>query len=184
MSVRSMRADAVTSISRILEAARGVFASGDATLERVAREAGVGIATLYRHFPNRQSLARAVYERVFAAEVEPLLGRLEGTDAAHPALLEVAERLADIARRERGLVVSLGALGDATVELLARHAAAFDALVVRGQAAGNLRADLVGTDVPHLVAMFAAGTAGLDVDPGTRRRYLGWLLDGLGPRPT
>nr|WP_229713141.1 TetR/AcrR family transcriptional regulator [Streptomyces fuscichromogenes] len=47
----------------------------------MAQEAGVGIATLYRHFPNRQSLAEAVYERIFSTEIEPLLVRLTSTDA-------------------------------------------------------------------------------------------------------
>lgn len=184
MGVRAMRADAVASITRILDAARRVFATGDGsgTLDKIASEAGVGIATLYRHFPNRQVLARAVYERVFAAEIEPLLARVEAGDASHPTLLDVAERIVEVARREKGLVASLGSLGDATAELLSGHAAAFDLLVARGRAAGHLRADLNGEDVPHLLAMFASAGAVLSVDRQTRRRYLGLLLDGLRPQ--
>lgn len=183
MSSRSMRADAFSSVSRILEAARRVFAAGDGagTLEKVAHDAGVGIATLYRHFPNRQLLARAVYERVFTAEIEPLLARLEGTSAPRDVLLDVAERIADVARRERGLVTSVGNLAEVTAHLLARHAESFAQVAVRAQAAGNLRLDVGADDVPDLVAMFAAGTAVLDADAVTRRRYLGVLLDGLNP---
>ncbi len=183
MSPRSMRTDAFSSVSRILEAARGVFAAegSTGTLEKIAHEAGVGIATLYRHFPNRQTLARAVYERVFAAEVEPLLTRLDGTSAPREILLDVTERIADILHRERGLVASIGNLAEVTAHLLARHAESFTQLVARAQKAGNLRSDVAADDVPDLVAMFAAGTAVLDADAGTRRRYLGVLLDGLNP---
>lgn len=186
MDIGTMRADAVASITRILDAARTVFTTGDGTgtLDRIAREAGVGIATLYRHFPNRRSLARAVYERAFSAEIEPLLSGVEGGDAPHAALLDVAERVAEVARRERGVVASLGGdLGAVTTLLLAAHHEAFDELVACGQAAGNLRTDLTGADVPHLLAIFASGGAALDIDPAARRRYLGMLLDGLRPAP-
>ncbi|HEX7661274.1 MAG TPA: helix-turn-helix domain-containing protein, partial [Pseudonocardiaceae bacterium] len=69
------RVDARASAARILDAARGVFATGDGSgpLSRIAHEAGVGIATLYRHFPNRRILARAVYDRIFSEEIAPLL---------------------------------------------------------------------------------------------------------------
>ncbi len=184
MDLRSMRADAASSVSRILDAARQVFATSDgaSTLDKIARKAGVGIATLYRHFPNRQTLARAVYERVFVTEIEPLLAQVEDSDAPREILLEVAERIAEVARRERGLVASLGSLSETTADLLARHSPAFDDLVARGQAAGNLRDDIDGADVPQLLAMFASGAAVLDVDTDTRRRYLGMLLDALQPR--
>lgn len=184
VDVRAMRADAVASITQILDAARRVFATDDGTgtLDKIAREAGVGIATLYRHFPNRQVLARAVYERVFAAEIEPVLARIESGDAAHSALLDVAERIVELARREKGLVASLGDVVEATTDLLSEHRAAFDALVARGRAAGHLRADLDGQDVPHLLAMFASAGAALNVDRYTRRRYLSLLLDGLRPQ--
>ena len=184
MDLKALRADAFSNVTRILDAARRVFATGDGTgtLTKIAQEAGVGVATLYRHFPNRQTLARAVYERLFVSEIEPLLAKLEGGDAPRRALLDLAERIADVARRERGLVASLGGLGPVTVDLLARHRAAFDDLVARGQAAGHVRADLTGADVPHLLAMLASGIAVLDVDTDVRRRYLGLLLDALEPQ--
>lgn len=181
MDVRAMRADAISSVTRILDAARRLLGAGEGgTLDAIAREAGVGVATLYRHFPNRQTLARAVYERVLGAELEPVLARLAG--GGRDLLLEVADRIATTARRERGLVASVEAVGEATAELLARHRAAFDELVERGRAAGTLRADVSGADVPRLLAMLGSGAAALDVDEATRRRYLGLALDALGPR--
>src|SRR5690242_10445315 len=69
-NVRKPRADALRNRDRVLEAAKTVFSAGgsDASLEAVAREAGVGIGTLYRHFPTREALYEAVYRR----EVEQL----------------------------------------------------------------------------------------------------------------
>src|SRR5579872_2909312 len=69
-SSRKPRADALRNRERVLEAAKIVFSAGgpDASLEAVAREAGVGIGTLYRHFPTREALYEAVYRR----EVEQL----------------------------------------------------------------------------------------------------------------
>src|ERR1700752_2434853 len=64
-TVRKPRADAVRNRERVLEAAKAVFSAAgpDASLEAVARRAGVGIGTLYRHFPTREDLFEAVYRR-------------------------------------------------------------------------------------------------------------------------
>src|SRR5262252_1097037 len=69
-TARKPRIDAVRNRERVLEAAKAVFSAGgtDASLEAVARRAGVGIGTLYRHFPTREALFEAVYRR----EVEQL----------------------------------------------------------------------------------------------------------------
>src|ERR1700753_2565089 len=69
---RRPRADAVRNRERILEAAKAVFSAGgpDASLEAVARRAGVGIGTLYRHFPTREALFEAVYRREVGQLVE------------------------------------------------------------------------------------------------------------------
>src|SRR6202051_2559550 len=68
--VRKPRVDAVRNRERVLEAAKAVFSAGgpDESMEAVARRAGVGIGTLYRHFPTREALFEAVYRR----EVEQL----------------------------------------------------------------------------------------------------------------
>src|SRR4051812_3581696 len=79
---RKLRADAIRNRERVLEAAKAVFSQGgpEASLEAVARRAGVGIGTLYRHFPSREALYEAVYRR----EVEQLveLARHLGATAA------------------------------------------------------------------------------------------------------
>jgi AcrR family transcriptional regulator len=182
---RAPRSDAFSSVARILEAARRVFASGDGqgTLDRIAQEAGVGIATLYRHFPSRQRLADAVYERVFAEEIAPVLERLVGSgDAPRPVLLDVAERLADIMRRERGLVASIGDVTEATSRLLRGSTDILEPVLRRAQDAGTIRPDLEPADIPSLLAMVAAALGVLDADRPTRRRYLNILLDAFNPQ--
>src|SRR5438552_17993207 len=78
-TVRRPRADAIRNRERVLEAAKAVFSVGgpDASLEAVARRAGVGIGTLYRHFPTREALFEAVYRR----EVEQLVELAQHLDA-------------------------------------------------------------------------------------------------------
>ncbi|NVC25453.1 TetR family transcriptional regulator [Kocuria sp. WN036] len=182
-ATRSVRCDAFSSGSRIIEAARGVFSSGEGegTLNRIAQEAGVGIATLYRHFPNRQALAWAVYDRIFTTEVEPLFARIGATEAPRETLLEIAERLSDIAGRERGLVASIGNLTEATTELLRRHSESFAPILQRAQAAGNVRPDIEPADIPNILAMVVTGVNLPHADDLSRRRYLSLLLDALNP---
>lgn len=181
MAGRALRVDAYASVSRILDAARRLFASGQgsATLNRIAQEAGVGIATLYRHFPNRQSLARAVYDQLFDEQLKPLLERFERSDTPREVLLDMAERLLLILGREGGLAGSVGDIAEATRELLHRNGDQIERAVRRAQEAGNLRPDLRPADIPTLITLVAAGFSALQ--DGSPRRYVSLLLDGLNP---
>src|SRR4249920_3641571 len=84
---RKPRADAVRNRERVLEAAAEVFSAGgpDASLEAVARRAGVGIGTLYRHFPTREALFEAVYRRE-VQQLGELAEQLKGEAAPVDAL--------------------------------------------------------------------------------------------------
>ncbi len=183
MAASSLRADAFASASRIIEAARRVFATGDGTgtLNRIAQEAEVGIATLYRHFPNREALARAVYDRVFTTEIDPLFQEFERSDAPRGVLLDIAEQILQVLEREHGLAASLGDIAEATRDLLRGNGALFETAVRRAQAAGNLRPDIVPGDIPNILGMVAAGFGGTASDATARRRYVSLLLDGLNP---
>src|SRR5580692_6174034 len=88
--VRKPRADAIRNRERVLEAAKSVFSAGgvEASLEAVARHAGVGIGTLYRHFPTREALFEAVYRR----EVEHLADLAEQLQADDVAPVEALRR--------------------------------------------------------------------------------------------
>ena len=183
MAERTLRADASASITRILAAARAVFADedGTGTLNRIAKEARVGIATVYRHFPTREVLARAVYDNLITAEVAPLISEFARSDTPRDVLLDMCENLLDVLDQQRGLVLSLTNLAQITAELLTRDLDTIADAVTRAQRAGNLRPDLTGTDIPNLLAMVISGLQGPNLDRTTRRRYLSLLLDGLNP---
>src|ERR1700710_3143870 len=91
-NVRKPRADAVRNRERVLAAAKAVFSAGgpDASLEAVAKKAGVGIGTLYRHFPTRQDLFEAVYRREVQQLVE-LAEKLQNVQN-EPAPVEALRR--------------------------------------------------------------------------------------------
>lgn len=178
---RAPRVDAFASVSRILDAARRLFASedGSATLNRIAQEAGVGVATLYRHFPNRQVLARAVYDQLFDEQMRPLLERFARSDTPRQVLLDMSERLLLILGREGGLAGSVGDIAEATRELLRKNGDLIEHAVRRAQEAGTLRPDLRPSDIPTLMTLVAAGFSALNQQ--SPRRYVSLLLDGLNP---
>lgn len=180
---KAIRADAFSSISRIVASARRAFAVGDGSrsLTGIAADAGVGVATLYRHFPNRRALAHAVYEEIYLTEIQPLLASLGESTAPRAVLLDVAERLADVAVHERGMVVSLGNLAEVTTEFLSRSTESFAPAVARAQAAGKLRADIMAADILSFLAIVTAGLGAVDTDALTRRRYVSLMLDALNP---
>ncbi|MGV0741875.1 TetR/AcrR family transcriptional regulator [Mycolicibacterium sp. XJ870] len=177
------RSDAYANESRIIAAAREIFATegAAATLTQVAKRAGVGNATLYRHFPNRQALAAAVYEDVFATDIEPVILALVDSDAPREAFIDVIERMAELMYAQRPLLPSLDHLTALTSRLFGRKRELLDALVTHGQAAGDLRADLTVDDVPTFVAMVTAASVALEQPPELRRRYLSLMLDALNP---
>ena len=146
-SVRKPRADAARNRERLLEAAADVFSAGgpDASLEAVAKRAGVGIGTLYRHFPTREALFEAVYRR----EVDQL-GELAERLACEAAPVE-ALRLwlhanVRLVATKKGMVAALALAAHRPSELHAysadRLAKAVGSLLDRAAKAGEIRADI------------------------------------------
>jgi AcrR family transcriptional regulator len=156
---RRKRADAVRNRDRVLEAAKLVLGSGDSTasLEAVAREAGVGIGTLYRHFPTREALFEAVYRR----EVEALVQeaeRLCDDPAPADALRCWMRALVEFMATKKGMVAALALAAHSTSELSAysfeRLAGAARGLLDRAVAAGAVRGDVSAEElVRTLVGM-------------------------------
>jgi AcrR family transcriptional regulator len=177
------RADAFANVSRIVAAAREVFSNEgpSATLTQVATRAGVGNATLYRHFPNRQALAAAVYEDIFVSEVEPVISALIASAAPRESFLDVLERLTEVMCQQRPLLPSLDHLAELTVALFHRNRDLVDALVATGRATGDLRPDLTPEDLPTFVAMVTTGSVALNQPAALRRRYLSMMVDALNP---
>ena len=148
-------------------------------MHRIADRAGVGIGTLYRHFPSKQSLIDAALAQRLD-ELQPAIdGALETPDAwegfAELLLAMVAAQVQD-----RGFSQMVGRSGGGTIsdELRARLLRPLEQLMRKAQQAGDMRADLVAGDLPAILRM--AGTAGQQADPPQNwRRHVGLLLDGL-----
>ncbi|TVT49428.1 TetR/AcrR family transcriptional regulator [Amycolatopsis rhizosphaerae] len=153
---RAMRADARRNYERLLGEAKRAFAEQgiDASLEEIARRAGVGIGTLYRHFPTREALLEALLSERFDAQAA-------GADElmAHPSPIDGlrmwALRLAEMSMSYRGLVeATAAALANESSQLYRScHAMQEGAsrLVTRALEAGQLRADVTALEVLLLV---------------------------------
>jgi AcrR family transcriptional regulator len=182
---RPLRADAKRNREQLIGAAREAFTErgSDAALEDIARRAGVGVGTLYRHFPTRQALLEAVY----VDEVEALCRSAADFADEDPwdALVHWFDRFVDYVATKKALVEEMMAsvAADAPV-FRACHDAIFTAgepLLDRAKAAGVVRSDVEFMDVIRLVSgvtMIRHGT------PQEIRRILSVALDGLRYRAT
>jgi AcrR family transcriptional regulator len=181
---RPKRADARRNYDKVLAAAREAFAEGgeSTALEEIARRAGVGIGTLYRHFPNRQALLEALY----VDEVEEVCRSAAQLDDAGPweALEAWFERFIGYIATKQALAGELLKYVDRDARLFhASRAALFEAgepLLTRAQQAGVVRTDVDIAEVIQMVIGIAKIPA---ADPGQTERMLKIALDGLRYRP-
>ena len=186
---RRMRADAQRNYTKLLDAASAAFlehGADDVSLEEIARRAGVGIGTLYRHFPTRQALLEAVYRdqvELLEARAEELLK----TEPPGDALADWLRALMKFSSSKHTLISALLASPGKDSELISscskvmRDAA--DALVARAQEAGVVRPDADSGDVIRLVHAVNIATQRGPTDPGQADRMLALILDGLRPQP-
>ena len=183
---RPLRKDAERNRRRILRAAAEVFTERglEATLDDVARHAGVGVATVYRRFPDKASLADALFEQRIDALVALATEAYQVPDAWE-GLASFMHAAAEMLTSDRGLrqILMFAASGHERVGYAReRMRPAVGRLVQRAQAAGQVRPDLSATDIPVLEFMLGATAEyARDVRPDIWRRYLTLLLDGLRP---
>ena len=183
-SSRKPRADAQRNRERVLEAAKIVFSAGgpDASLEAVAREAGVGIGTLYRHFPTREALYEAVYRRE-VEQLSELAEELKSDGAPVEALRRWLRANVEFVATKKGMAAALAlAAGGASSELTAfsfeRLTKAVGALLHRAAASGEIRTDISPEDLLRTLV----GMCLLHDQPGWQAgviRMLDVLVDGL-----
>jgi AcrR family transcriptional regulator len=181
-----MRADAQRNRERIMEAARNVLVEQgpDAPLDAIATAADVGIATLYRRFPDRQALVRAVVLDVLDRSAEEAQLALEEEPDAFQALARYLHRALDL-RVSAVMPALLGAIPPDDDEIAAvrtRSWGYFQQLVDRAHAAGTLRPDATFLDVGQLLVRLARplpGPVPRDLDAQLAHRHLELVLDGL-----
>lgn len=182
---RPMRADAQRNYEKVIVAARDAFAERGAStsLEEIARRAGVGIGTLYRHFPTRQALLEAVY----AHEVDQLCrtaADLDGSGDPWETLVDFFRRFVAYMGTKQALAHELLDYMDLGAPLFktcrASIVTAGDPLLKRAQAAGVVRPDVEFTDIMHMVG----GIAKIQVaDPEQIDHIVRIALDGLRYHP-
>ena len=176
-----MRADAHRNRERLLASAAAAFAAADGTsvsLEGIARAAGVGIGTLYRHFPNREALIEAVF-RTELAEVSASAGELLERHAPVVALRLWMTRYAAFVATKHGMAESLSAMfasgavepGDTRTSIVG----AVGTLLRAGAADGSLRSDVSADDV--VSSLIGITIASNSTEQANRMRDL--LVDGL-----
>jgi AcrR family transcriptional regulator len=178
---RPMRADARRNYERLVDAARKVFADqgGGASMEAIAKQAGVGVGTLYRHFPKRIDVVEAVYRD----DVDQLVGSADrGMSELGPwAALEAWLRAyVDYGRAKRTFLNELHEAFEKNPDLKPasrdRIFAACDRVLRRAQEAGQARSDIDGQDLMQLVSPMCMNST-LTLDQG--ERLLAMVLDGL-----
>ena len=184
--VRKPRADAIRNRERVLEAAKAVFSAGgaDASLEAVAKRAGVGIGTLYRHFPTREDLFEAVYRRE-VEQLGDLAEQLKSEAEPVEALRRWLRSNVELVATKKGMLAALQLVAHGSSELYAysfdRLTKAVGALLARAAAAGEIRADISAEDVLRALI----GMCYLHDQPGWQNsvlRLLDVFVDGLRVR--
>jgi AcrR family transcriptional regulator len=177
---KRLRADAQRSLEALLKAAKAVFATSgvDAPVREIAEKAGVGLGTLYRHFPQRADLIAAVFRREIdaCADAAPALAR---DYPPFDALAKWMQRYAAFVAAKRGLAKALHS-GDPAFDALPGH---FDARLrpalrsLLDAAAGEIRADVEVDDLLGAVASLCMSS--YTDRPGRAERMVAVLVDGL-----
>jgi AcrR family transcriptional regulator len=184
--LRPLRADARRNRAKVLEAAEEVFAAEGLAvpIDDVARRAGVGVGTVYRHFPTKEAL----FEAIVVARLEALVERAEELSTAEDpgaAMFTFISELVDLAVKKKDLTDELARAGVQSEQLVAgfkeRLEHGFEVLLQRAQAAGAVRPDINRTDVTALVmgTCMAVNQHGCSE---SRQRLVGVLCDGFRVR--
>jgi AcrR family transcriptional regulator len=182
-SPRPMRADAMRNYERLVTAARVVFSQqgGGASMEAIAKEAGVGVGTLYRHFPKRIDVVEAVYRE----DVDELVSVAESAVAElepWPALTAWLEAFVRYAIGKRRFLTELHEAFEKNPDLRIasreRIEGAIDIVLARAQDAGVVRTDLDGPDLMQLLGSMCMSAT---LTPEQSERLLVMIEDGLRP---
>jgi AcrR family transcriptional regulator len=183
VQTRKPRADSARNRQLLIDAAKAAFAEVglNVSLEEIARRAGLGIGTLYRHFPNRESVVEAVYRREVQQLVEAVPQLLEASPAGE-ALHQWMHLFVNYIATKRLIAPSLGtpigrnsAPNSSPLELITR---AISTLVKRAVGSGDVRKDIDPSDLLRALVGVSYGNP----DPGweaSARRLIDILMDGL-----
>lgn len=186
-AVPPKRADARRNYDRLLAAAAAAFAehgADDVSLEEIARRAGVGIGTLYRHFPARQALLEAVY-RDQVDGLDALAAKLLTAESPGEALGDWIRAFVAFGRTKRSLSSALVATIGKNSELMSACSMILrnrtDELLSRAQDAGEARADVQYADIFRLAHGLIMATEVTPSDPEQPERLLSLVVGSVVP---
>ncbi len=178
---KPIRADARRNRERLLDAARQVFAEqgSSASMEAIAKQAGVGVGTLYRHFPKRFDVVEAVYQDD-VDELEESARRAVAELEPWPAVEAFFDAFLSYARRKGAMISELQQAFEKHPEFRSkmreRIEAAFALVLDRAKAEGAVRSDISGSDVIQLTGPVCSNAA---ISSEQARRLMGVIVDGL-----
>jgi AcrR family transcriptional regulator len=183
---QSLRADAARNVQRIIDAAHVVFSRGghSVPIEEIAAEAGVGLATLYRRFPHKEDLVKAVLTQRLAAALGPVLEQADREPDPRKALLFALAAGVSCAAQERGTLAAASSIGALTMDVAWQFVEPLRAVIRRGQETGVFRHDLVDEDIPRILLMILGTLPSFEPNSDGWRRYLELLMDAVAPTGT
>ncbi|HEY4348376.1 MAG TPA: helix-turn-helix domain-containing protein [Gaiellaceae bacterium] len=183
---RHLRSDAQRNRTLLLAAAREAFSERgvDVSADEIVERAGVGIGTLYRHFPNREALVDAIFEDR-GEEVVAMFGRVLEVDDPAAGLWLLLEQMVEMQRADstlKALLMRYPPSEGRFVEMRERLERLTDELLERARSQGVLRADYTRADFSLLFwSLGPILEATGEVAPDAWRRHLAFVLDGLRP---
>jgi AcrR family transcriptional regulator len=187
---RPLRADARRNREAVLKAAKAVLAKHgtDAQMDDIAARAKVGVGTVYRHFPTKDALIRALIAERMETIAGYVIEALDDPDPWH-GLVQSLWRGAELASKDRALSAVFSSQSQAFTECAAPRGVLLTAaaeLVARAQAAGKLRPDATVEDIPVFMCGVTQAMHQMGSDPESWRRHLQIVIDGLraGPHTT
>jgi AcrR family transcriptional regulator len=181
---RHMRADAVVNRQRILEAAEAVFSTEGVSvpIDTVAERAGVGVGTVYRHFPTKEDL----FEAIVMTRLEDLLELARGEASAPSpgtALVSFLQQFASQASAKHDLFDAMGAAGvdfkERCAETVSKLKESVGLLLTRAQDAGDVRRDMSADELIGLVMGSCQAAANAGLDEVARQRMVSIVCDGI-----
>jgi AcrR family transcriptional regulator len=177
---RQLRTDAARNADRILRAAHEVYQElgPDAPVDVIARRAGVGERTLYRRFPSRADLVRAVLDQSITENLAPAIAQSLSTADPLQAIAELIEAATSFGVSEHNLLAAARRF-DALADVSAGLEAVLAELTGRAQKAGLLRADLVADDLTRIIMMLNSVLWTMDPGSDGWRRYVALFLDAV-----
>ena len=186
--IRPLRADARRNREKIVAAASAAFAAGglDAQVEDIARRAGLGVGTVYRHFPTKETLVSALAQQHFERLADTIEAACDEQGDEWEIFSATIWRAATAAAGDVAWCEIMAGIpsGDAAVARgQERVAAATATLIGRAQAAGAMREDVTVDDIRTIMCGFGHIAAGQRAGaPLDWKRYLSIALDGLRAR--